>query len=225
MSNGNAAFQDVDDYYKTIDKLVEASVRGALARPEIILQTALAAHEGLLNEGDGENVWSRVSQRQNKRLAAASVTGDDKGSKQAFKTRVSEMNKVIEAACCLRDGLVSFHEVLEQAKPIIVRAKNEGVWKSNTQDAFVQLARAQANEHGQVPMDEAMIEAALQPSEKQKEYEERKETIKLIKALDRHINGTEKDGVQVRPAFPSTEASIALKRLEDRLAQLGGAND
>jgi hypothetical protein len=215
----NAMFKDKNAFMRKVDSLAGDSVKGALSRPDLIVNTAIATREGVLTSDDAQAVWDRFDNALHNRLGDMAVVGKKEGfgSDQAYKVRVSEIGRVITAATKHPD----LAEWLNESRETIAQLKKEGRYTGNTQDAFLKIVSAAKK--SDTPLTEDEIVAAICPPTQEKELEEKKELERELKALRRIHDGTADDpetGKKGRPGFPSEELAASMLCIEKRLAAL-----
>jgi hypothetical protein len=219
-------FEDKKSYLARARSLGLAEAKGALQRPEFFVQTAVAVEEQVIDVVDADDAWKAFSASKGRveTLEGLVVTEDPNvkmlKSGKAVNTRVSELRQIM-AAARRSYGNQGFSDILQGARPVIIRAKRAGDYKGNTQDAFVMIARAQLKkEEGALDEDE-LYEALLPKAQPDKERDELKELRKAEKLLTVIVEGTQ--GTETSPpkeAFPSDEAQAALTQVQKRIADL-----
>jgi hypothetical protein len=219
MSNGNHVFNDLNALLRKVRSLAGDYSKGALSRPEMIVNVAIAAREGSCTADDAEAIWSTFDTTLHNRLADVSTVGKKEGfgSDKAYKVRVSEVKTVIVAAIKHTD----LPEWLNESRAVVAQLKAEGRYQGNMQDAFLSIARA-AKKSDTALTDEEIVEAICPPS-KDKDLEEKTELQRLLKAMQTVHNGKEgnpETGAPGRPAFPSERLAASMMLLEQQIATL-----
>jgi hypothetical protein len=223
-------FDDYNAVRRLARTLGAEEARGALKRPEFMHAMAVAVEQGKVDakgiHDAAAELWSDfTSNKKRAEIMGDLVVSTDPGDKVNPKTgkstnvRASELRQIMTAASKTR-GNTGFSDTLTEARAIIVRAKRAGDYKGNTQDAFVSIARAQLKVEDR-PLTDDEIYAAVCPAPKAKDRTEAEELGKIAKALDRILKGSE--GNETSPpkeAFPSEEASEALRLVNERIAVL-----
>jgi hypothetical protein len=229
-------YADKKEFLAKARSLGLAEAKGALQRPEFMVQTAVATEEKVIDTVDAADVWSAFSASKARvgTLDGLVVTDDPNvkvnKSGKAINTRVSELRQIISASK-VGYGNKGFSDILDDARPVIIQAKRAGDYKGNTQDAFVSIARAQlvkneetaAANNGKVEaLTEDEIYNSLMPkAAPSKERDELKELRKIEKALTVLVEGTQgTDTSPPKQPFPSDEAKEALHRVQERIADL-----
>ena len=213
MSNNAPRCIDRAAALRTYNTLGKSSAAGELKGAEFLELVAenvrLGHHSATLDEA--KEVYAAYRKGKVAGLGTLTV---DVFSEANFKQRTSDVMNVM---VCAADSEINFCTVLAEARPIIVRGKNDKTHKLNTWDAFVAIARAQRAKPGD-QLDEAGIEQALLP--KTATPKDRNEIISLedlIKRLEKHIQGTAKDGEVIKEGYPSERAEGALQLLRDQI--------
>jgi hypothetical protein len=218
MSNGNHVFDDLNALLRKVRSLAGDYSKGALSRPEMIVNVAIAAREGSCTADDAEKIWSTFDTTLHSRLADVSTVGKKEGfgSGKAYKVRVSEVKTVIVAAIKHTD----LPEWLNESRAVVAQLKAEGRYQGNMQDAFLSIARA-AKKSDTALTDEEIVEAICPVQGK--DLEEKTELQRLLKAMQTVHDGKEgnpETGAPGRPAFPSERLAASMMLLEQQIATL-----
>jgi len=219
MSNGNHVFDDLNALLRKVRSLAGDYSKGALSRPEMIVNVAIAAREGSCAADDADKIWQTFDNTLHGRLADVSTVGKKEGfgSDKAFKVRVSEVKTVIVAAIKHTD----LPEWLNESRTVVSQLKTEGRYQGNMQDAFIAIARAAKKSDTALTEDE--IVEAICPPAKSKELSEKAELERLLKAMKTVHDGKQGDpetGAPGRPAFPSERLAASMMLLEQQIATL-----
>jgi len=233
-AQSNTRFADIGAFLKVAKALGEAEAKGGLSRPAFLVDCAIAASEGLLNdtqkgqkgdETDAHKAWESFRKGQAKLVDG--VLADPAFTDKDFKQKRSVVSSVIRAGRLCH----GFGDMLDTMRPIIAEMKSSGSSKLTTFDAFYALSRTQAklaeslNKGGQGdcrPLTEAEVRAAIATPEsidatKTKDEATMIETI--IKSLTSLVDGVKTSETHPgRTPYPSSEAQEAIKQLRNRLA-------
>jgi hypothetical protein len=215
----NTVFSDLNALLRKVRSLAGDYSKGALSRPEMIVNVAIAAREGSASADDAEAIWSAFDQTLHNKNADVTTVGKKEGfgSEKAYKVRVSEVKTVITAAVKHTD----LPEWLNEARATVSQLKTEGRYQGNMQDAFLAIARAAKK--SDTPLTDDEIVDAICPTPKDKELNEKEELQRLLKAMKRTHDGKEGDpetGAPGRPAFPSERLAAAMLLIEQQVATL-----
>lgn len=217
----NLTFADLAAYLKRVRELGREYGQGALSRPEFIIQTAIAAQEGTIDESNAEEAQKAYSEACNKKLAGNVALSD---SETSHNQRVSELRTIIHVAAFDFLNEDTLADMLTEAKGLILSYKQEGAYKGNTTDGFMRIVRAQkakkkAGEDERLNEDE--LRAAILGNVNSAELTEKKSLERIKKLIDVHINGTKgTTNSMPKPKFESDEALGMLELAEARLAAI-----
>jgi hypothetical protein len=211
-------FTDLNALLRSVRSLADKYAQGSLSRPEMLVNTAIAAREGVASTDDAEAIWDAFAERTNKKIADVTVIGGKEGfgSDKAHTVRCSEVRTVIAAAIKHND----LPEVLNDARVTVTNLKGEGRYKGNMQDAFVAIARAAKK--SDTPLTEDEVIDAVCPARESPERTEKKELEKLKKQMCVLRDGTKgkpEEGVPPKEPFVSDELLAMIDLCEQRLAQ------
>lgn len=218
--SSNQTFADVAAYLKRVRELGREFGQGALSRPEFIIQTAIAAQEGTIDESNAEEAQNAYAEACNKKLAGNVALKD---SETSHNQRVSELRTIIHVAAFDFLSEDTLADMLTEAKGLILSYKQEGAYKGNTTDGFMRIVRAQkakkkAGEDERLNEDE--LRAAILGNVNSAELTEKKSLERIKKMLDVHLKGTKgTTNSMPKPAFPSVQADAMLALCEERLAE------
>jgi hypothetical protein len=217
----NHVFGDLNALLRSVRSLADKYAQGALSRPEMLVNSAIAAREGACATEDAEAIWNAFHERTTKRVADVGAVGNNEGfgSDKAHTVRCSEVRTVIAAAIKHND----LPETLNDARAIVTTLKGEGRYKGNMQDAFVAIARAAKKSDTTLTEDE--IVDAVCPAQQPKDRTEKKELEKQLKQLKVLRDGTKgkpEEGVPPKEPMVSDELLAMIDLCEQRLAQLAG---
>ena len=221
--SSNATFSDIKDFLSSIRKLGGDAAKGALARPEFIVNLATAAQEGTVNEDNAEEIWDTFDNACSKKLEGIATQSKNETVRNV---RVSEVRTIILVANYeFLQEAPTLADMLTTARATILDCKMNAGYTGNTQDAFIRVVRAQKQKkkNGE---DEALsddeVRAAILGGKVASDASEKKQLEAIKRSLEKLINGTKgKEGASApKPAFPSEEASDALTLIESRLAHV-----
>jgi len=215
----NHVFSDLNALLRSVRALADRYAQGALSRPEMLVNTAIAAREGAASSEDAETIWNAFNERTVRKITDVGALGSKEGfgSEKAHTVRCSEVRTVIVAAVKHND----LPETLNEARAIVTELKGTGRYKGNMQDAFVAIARAAKKSDTTLSDDE--IIAAVCPATTGVERSEKRELGRLLKTMTVLRDGTKgrpEEGVPPREAFPSDELAAMIDLCEQRLATL-----
>lgn len=215
----NHVFSDLNALLRKVRSLAGDYSKGALSRPEMIVNVAIAAREGSATADDAEKIWSAFDQTLHNRNADITAVGKKEGfgSDKAFKVRVSEVKTVIVAAVKHTD----LPELLNNSRAVVSNLRTEGRYQGNMQDAFLAIARAAKK--SDTPLTDDEVVAAVCPAAKSKDLSEKEELQRLLKAMKTVHDGKQGDpetGSPGRPDFPSERLAAAMLLVEQQIATL-----
>jgi hypothetical protein len=218
--NAEAVFNDL---VTRVGKLGEAEGMGANSRPELAMEVAKAAAEGLLQpnystdkSNDVHKVWEAFSEA---RAAAKHDGGKDKSDTSnpaSFKAQVSKLNAIAKCgALMLKDQPVDGFDTLSRTRAMLAAGKVDT--KLSAYDALVLVARKQL-EQGEVPLDDAELKGIVSPKAPNEETDDERE----LRVLTGSIKTMEKlkDGTEELEGRPSPELESALENLRARVNAL-----
>ncbi len=215
----NHVFSDLNALLRKVRSLAGDAATGALSRPELIVNVAIAAREGTATADNAEAIWSAFNERIQSKLSDVGAVGKKEGfgSGQAHKVRVSEIKTVIVAAVKHTD----LPELLNEARAIVSNLRTEGRYQGNMQDAFLAIARAAKK--SDTPLTDDEVVDAVCPAAKSKDLEEKEElkrALKVLKTIHDGKQGDPETGAPGRPAFPSERLAASMMLLEQQIASL-----
>ena len=220
--SSNATFSDIKDFLASIRKLGADVGKGALARPEFIVDLATAAQEGTVNEDNAEEIWDTFDNAAAKKLDGIATQSKNE---TARNVRISEVRTIILVANFEFLQERTLADILTDSRATILDCKLNAGYTGNTQDAFLRVVRAQkakkkAGEDD--PLSDDEVRAAILGGKAPADASEKKQLDAIKKSLERLIKGTKgKEGQAApKPAYPSEEAADALTLIEARLAHV-----
>lgn len=226
--SSNATFSDIKDFLASIRKLGADVGKGALARPEFIVNLATAAQEGTVNEDNAEEIWDAFDNAAAKKLDGIATQSRNETVRTV---RVSEVRTIILVANYeFLQEAPTLADMLTNARAVILDCKLNAGYTGNTQDAFIRIVRAQKQKK-KAGEDEALsddeVRAAVLGGKVPSDASEKKQLETIKKSLERLIKGTKgKEGASApKPAYPSEEAADALTLIEARLAHVTLVSD
>lgn len=205
-----------DDLIAVAKELGSNEGAGVNSRPELAMKVVEYARVGAIGTDDTKDVWreflaARAARKGDNRSREDAT---DRDPQKSFKAQVSKLNQFVRAGALTG---VDFGEVLGRAKSYI---DANPALSGSTFDNMVTIARTQlSKDHKDAPLTDDQIKEALapKPSEDKTELDYLKG---VAKELEKIHDGTEKDGVQSRPAFASEEVRNALAWVNRRISVL-----
>lgn len=215
----NHVFSDLNALLRKVRSIAGDAATGALSRPELIVNVAIAAREGTAPADAAETIWNAFNERIQSKLSDVGAVGKKEGfgSDKAHKVRVSEIKTVIVAAVKHTD----LPELLNEARAVVSNLRTEGRYQGNMQDAFLAIARAAKK--SDTPLTDDEVVAAVCPAAKTKELCEKEElqrALKVLKTIHDGKQGDPETGAAGRPAFPSERLAASMMLLEQQIATL-----
>lgn len=246
-AKSNFVYDDKSALIKEVRKLAGEAAKSAIARPEFLVQCAIAGAEGTIQPKPYNH---KTKKEKDKSGASVPVKVDDVAevaaafynsiSKSIEKTavveekksnyldiRTSELRKVVQASAENPD----FPDILDgRVRPLVIELKTSGDYKGNMQDAFVNVARASLKlEEGETLDDDAITVAILpKGGGGGREYTEKGQFEKLLKMARTIRDGTQPDetrGTEGKPAFESEHIDAIIKLCEEYIAELTPTED
>jgi hypothetical protein len=246
-AKSNFVYDDKSALLKEVRKLAGEAAKSAIARPEFLIQCAIAGAEGTIQPKPYNH---KTKKEKDKSGASVPVKVDDVAdvamafyntiSKSIEKTAVMDekeivrsngdgdkkspylsVRKVVQAAAENPD----FPDILDgKVRPLVIELKTAGAYKGNMQDAFVNVARASLKlDEGEELDDDAITVAILPKGGPDREYTEKGQFEKLLKLARTIRQGTEPDesrGTEGKPAFESEHIDAIIKLAEEYIAEL-----
>lgn len=199
-----------------------AEGQGANSRPELAMEVAKAAAEGLIQpnyasdkSNDVHKIWEAFGQG---RTAAKHDGGKDKDDTNgnSFKAQVSKLNAIAKCgALMLKAQPVDGFDTLSRVRDML--AQGQVSTKMSAYDALVLTARKQV-EQGEMALSNDELKDIVSPSGPKEETDDEREVRVLtasIKTMEKLKAGTEE-----LEGRPSPELDSALENLRARVSTL-----